>query len=117
MDSLGNKDIFSRNLRRLMQRFGKDRNQICDDLSFKYSTFNDWYNGKKYPRIDKIEMLANYFGVLKSDLIEEKEKEKPVGRAADEMEEELLNLCSRLTPAQKQRQIQILRDILGVQDK
>ena len=72
MSSLGNKEVFSRNLRALMQRFGKSRNQVCDDLGFKYTTFNDWYNGNKYPRIDKIEMLADYFHVLKSDLIEDK---------------------------------------------
>lgn len=73
MDALGNKEIFSRNLRNLMERFGKDRNQVCSDLNFKYTTFADWYNGNKYPRIDKIEMLANYFGVQKSDLIEDKD--------------------------------------------
>ena len=72
MSDLGNKDIFSRNLRTLMQRSGKERNQVCEDLGFKYTTFTDWYNGNKYPRIDKIELLANYFGVLKSDLIEDK---------------------------------------------
>ena len=72
MSSLGNKEVFYRNLRALMQRFGKSRNQVCDDLGFKYTTFNDWYNGNKYPRIDKIEMLADYFHVLKSDLIEDK---------------------------------------------
>ena len=72
MSSLGNKEVFSRNLRALMQRFGKSRNQVCDDLGFKYTTFNDWYNGNKYPRINKIEMLADYFHVLKSDLIEDK---------------------------------------------
>lgn len=73
MSGLGNKEIFSRNLRALMEQAGKDRNQVCDDLGFKYSTFNDWYNGNKYPRIDKIEMLSNYFGVMKSDLIEDKQ--------------------------------------------
>ena len=38
-------------------------------------------NGSKYPRMDKVEMLAEYFGILKSDLIEDKseeEKAKPV---------------------------------------
>lgn len=35
-------------------------------------TFNEWLKAKKYPRIDKIEKLADYFGILKSDLIEEK---------------------------------------------
>ena len=72
MSDLGNKEVFSRNLRALMQRHGKTRNQVCDDLNFRYTTFNDWYNGNKYPRIDKIEILANYFNVLKSDLIEDK---------------------------------------------
>jgi hypothetical protein len=32
-------------------------------------------NGKKYPRMDKVEKLAAYFGILKSDLIEEKNEE------------------------------------------
>lgn len=73
MSGLGNKEIFSRNLRALMEQAGKDRNRVCDDLGFKYSTFNDWYNGNKYPRIAKIEMLSNYFGVMKSDLIEDKQ--------------------------------------------
>ena len=48
---------------------------MCHDLGVSYSTFSDWYNAKKYPRIDKIELLANYFGVEKSDLIESHEKE------------------------------------------
>jgi len=60
---LGNKAVFSKNLRSLMSQFGKDRRQVCDDLGFKYTTFTDWYNGNKYPRIDKIEILADYFGV------------------------------------------------------
>lgn len=72
MSSIGNKVVFSRNLRSLMEAKGKDRGQVCKDLGFKYTTFTDWYNGNKYPRIDKIEMLADYFGVLKSDLIEDK---------------------------------------------
>ncbi len=71
MSTPTSKDIFSRNLRALMDRFGKDRSQVCADLGVKYTTFADWYNGNKYPRIDKIERLAQYFGVLKSDLIED----------------------------------------------
>lgn len=72
MSSIGNKIVFSKNLRSLMEKIGKGRKQVCADLGFKYTTFTDWYNGNKYPRIDKIEMLADYFGVLKSDLIEDK---------------------------------------------
>ena len=71
MSNLGNKDIMAKNIRRLMDIKGKDRNDICQDLGFKYTTFTDWINAKTYPRIDKIEMLANYFGVSKADLVEE----------------------------------------------
>jgi len=72
MSDLGNKKIFSDNLTRLMVENGKDRKQMCAALGVSYSTFSDWVNGLKYPRIDKIELMANYFGVQKSELIEEK---------------------------------------------
>lgn len=72
MSGIGNKEIFSRNLRYYMEKSNKSRKDLCDDLGFVYTTFCDWYNGLKYPRIDKIEMLANYFNIQKSDLIEEK---------------------------------------------
>lgn len=76
---MNNKSIFAKNLRMYMEQSGKSRKDICRDLGFSYYTFTDWVNGKKYPRMDKVEMLANYFGIQKSDLIEEKlteEKEK-----------------------------------------
>ena len=72
MSALGNKEIMARNIKRLMELNGKDRNDVCNDLGFKYTTFTDWINAKTYPRIDKIEMMANYFGVSKADLVEER---------------------------------------------
>ena len=60
----------------LMGTFGKSRKDICNDLGFSYYTFSDWVNRKKYPRMDKVEMLAGYFGIKKSDLIEEKDEQK-----------------------------------------
>lgn len=71
MSSIGNKIVLSKNLRRLMAEHNVDRAQMCKDIGVAYTTFSDWYNGTKYPRIDKIEMMANYFGVPKSALIEE----------------------------------------------
>ncbi len=75
MGDLGNKEIFSRNLRYYMTIHNKSRNDLCRDLDFKYTTFTDWYNGNIYPRIDKIEKIANYFRIEKSDLIENKNNE------------------------------------------
>ena len=70
-----NKSVFAKNLQRQMDLNRKSRKDVCEALGFSYYTFSDWVNGKKYPRMDKVEILANYFGILKSDLIEDK-KEK-----------------------------------------
>lgn len=69
---MDNKSVFAANLKKYMELNNKSRQEICKALGFNYYTFSDWVNGKKYPRMDKVEMLARYFGVLKSDLIEEK---------------------------------------------
>lgn len=78
VERMDTKDVFAFNLRRYMERYGKSRTDISEALKISYFTVSDWVNGKKYPRMDKVEMLASYFGIQKSDLIEEKkEKENP----------------------------------------
>ena len=72
---MDNKSIFAKNLKQQMELKGKSRRDVCAALGFSYYTFSDWVNGKKYPRMDKVEMLADYFGILKSDLIEERTEE------------------------------------------
>lgn len=68
--NIGNKEIFAQNLSRYMNERGIDRNTLCEKLDFKYSTLCEWLSARKYPRIDSIEKMANYFGIQKSDLIE-----------------------------------------------
>lgn len=72
MSTLGNKEIMAQNIRYYLKRYGKTQKEICKDLGFKEMTFSDWVNAKTYPRIDKIEKMANYFHVQKADLVEEK---------------------------------------------
>lgn len=69
------KDVLSKNLRYYMESRGKNQKELAEIVGVSAPTMNDWLKAKKYPRIDKIEMLANYFGILKSDLIEEKTEE------------------------------------------
>lgn len=75
MNAEESKKIMARNIKRNMERKGVSNQQICDALGFKYTTFMDWINAVTYPRIGKVEAMANYFGILKSDLIEEKTEE------------------------------------------
>ena len=72
MTNLGNKEILAKNLSYYINKSGKTKKEIAEIVSVAPSTLNEWTKGKKYPRIDKIELLANYFKILKSDLIEER---------------------------------------------
>ena len=76
MNAEENKRIMAQNIKRFMEQKGVTNQQLCDDLGFKYTTFMDWIKAVTYPRIGKVEAMANYFGCEKSDLIEDK-KEKP----------------------------------------
>ena len=72
MGGLGNKEIMAKNIRYYMEKYGKSRQDMCDALGVKYTTFTDWVKGNSYPRIDKIELMANYFGISKADLVEDR---------------------------------------------
>ena len=72
MRDLGNKQVMSRNLKRLMAERKVSAKELSKRLDFPYTTVLSWLKADNYPRIDKIEAMADYFGVLKSDLIEEK---------------------------------------------
>ena len=78
MSNLGNKITMSNNLKRYLKINNITRSQLSESLGISYSTISDWINGKAYPRIDKIEMMANYFGINKSDLVEEKANQKEI---------------------------------------
>ncbi|MFR5876358.1 MAG: helix-turn-helix transcriptional regulator [Eubacterium sp.] len=66
------KKVFANNLNRIMEENEKKQADIRKLLNVSKSTVSSWCNAQKMPRMDKIEILAKYFGVLKSDLIEDK---------------------------------------------
>ena len=81
MSNLGNKEVMAKNIQYYMALNGKTRNDMCEALGVKYTTFTDWVKGNVYPRIDKIELMANYFGINKADLVEE-HSNKPTSSSA-----------------------------------
>ena len=95
MNTEENKRIMARNIKRYMEQKGVTNQQICDALDFKYTTFMDWIKGVTYPRIGKVEAMANYFGCEKSDLIEDK-KETPTTPEGDELSVDMKELVERI---------------------
>ena len=102
---LENKKVMAKNILRYMSLKQKSRQEVCKDLGFSYSTFSEWVSGKKYPRIDKIEIMANYFGCEKSDLIEEKQ---PAESELSLKKREFIQKVENMTDAQIERLEQIL---------
>ncbi len=64
--------IFSKNLNYYMRLNGKNQTDLINDLGFNKSAVSTWCNGTRLPRMDKVEILAHYFNINRSDLIEEK---------------------------------------------
>lgn len=65
------RDIFVKNLRYLMEARGITQADICRVLEVSSATASDWCSGKKFPRIDKVQRLADLLGVRLSTLTSE----------------------------------------------
>ncbi len=91
-----NREIFSANLRLLMSKSGKSRKDVSEAIDVSYNTFTDWYKGKKYPRIEKMELLANYFGVTVSELVGKQGEDVPTDISPRNVKNEVLDVIIRL---------------------
>ena len=117
MSNIGNKEIFAKNLAYYLQRSGRDQKEVAEVVGVAPSTFNEWMKAKKYPRIDKIEMLANYFGILKSDLIETVSEDgySPSEPQLTEGEKLMLELFRRIPEDRQSAALELLRAALKMQ--
>ena len=115
MSNIGNKETFAKNLNFYLDTTGKTQKEVAEAIGVAPASLNEWIKGKKYPRIDKIEMLAKYFGILKSDLIEEKgiNKNLPQTETITEGEKMLLELFRRVPESEQQMVIDIVRVALN----
>ncbi len=69
------KEIFSKNLKHLLDNSGKTQVEIAKDIGVSPQTMNTWVRGIAIPRMGKIQKLADYFGVDKSRLIDDSDNE------------------------------------------
>lgn len=111
---LGNKRIMSNNIKRHLAQRGLNVKDFSTEMDFKYTTVLDWVNAKTYPRIDKIELMARYFGVDKSDLVEEynpiKEKQSTTKQILD-------NIFNKLEKPRQEIVINTAQEQLEEQNK
>ncbi len=71
MNDIEQRKVFSRNLNRYLTENDKTQREVADAIGVIPSTFNTWCQGIAIPRMGKVQALADYFHINKSDLIEE----------------------------------------------
>lgn len=66
------KHIFAKNLNYYISLNGKQQNEVAKDIGENPSTLNMWCKGNSLPGLGKIQKLADYFKIGKSDLTDDK---------------------------------------------
>lgn len=64
--------IFSKNLNYYIEKSQKTQKEIATAIEVSPQTFNTWCQGIAIPRMGKVQRLADYFNIGKSDLIDDK---------------------------------------------
>lgn len=72
MTDIEQKKIFSKNLNYFLSQMNKTQKEVADAISVSPQTFNTWCQGIALPRMGKVQKLADYFHIEKSDLIDER---------------------------------------------
>lgn len=112
MAGLTVRDIFPIRLKHYMRENGKSRNDLVAELGLKYSTIRDWEKGITIPRMDKVELLANYFGCENTDLLEIK-KEPVIDDELSATKQELHDFVDGLSETEAAVLLASLKSALG----
>lgn len=123
--------VFSTNLLFYMQKNNKTREDVARFLNVSLPTMSNYLNGKRFPKIDKLQALSEYFGVTVSDLVQDRaqmwkqkltspEYVKDIWNRLDDMHTELLSPDSVPTwegvPIDEKQRALLLKSIENLMD-
>lgn len=89
-------EIFTQNLQRYMDKFGKNQKEMAEIVGVSPPTFHDWLKGKKMPRMKNVQKLADYFGIALSDLIEDKTTDEKVTETMQKNSDTMVDITVRI---------------------
>ena len=70
MEDIEQKKIFARNLSHYLNISGKTQREVAAGIKVSPQTFNTWIQCIALPRMGKIQALADYFKINKTDLLD-----------------------------------------------
>ena len=68
--------IFSDNLKYYLKLNNKTQLDLANAIGVSNTTINNYVKGYNAPRMDKVDKICKYLGVSRSDLMEERIKDK-----------------------------------------
>lgn len=128
MKNYENKEVFSTNLRYYIARKGIAKQDLARAAGVSNSSITDWVQGRSYPRMDRIQKLADYLGCEKLDLIEEHSfsnqyyLDKQVDGLAKELKSdhkavEIFQEIKKLSPSNKEMILNLINSLPKGEDK
>lgn len=63
-------DILVKNLLYYLNKLDLTQTEFAREMGYPETTVSNWFNKNTYPRPDKIQEIANYFGIRRTDLTE-----------------------------------------------
>ena len=109
---LGNKDVFSANLTYYIEKSHLTQKEVAKKIGVTESSITDWVTKRHYPRLDKIQLLAEVFGVKPTDLVEPLDLSQ---KTIDEKKQLVLDLFDRIPDGNKEIAIKMLQTLTGNQ--
>ena len=70
------KNIFSKNLNRLLEEKGATQLELANYIGVSNTTVNNYVQGYNTPRMDKVDKICDFFGITRSELLEEKQNKE-----------------------------------------
>ena len=95
------------NIKKLRLQHGLDQAQLGKIAGVTDKAVSTWENNISIPRMGAIEKIANYFGILKSDIIEDRIESKSL----DEISFAAFDGFKKLDPANQKMILNIINDI------
>ena len=106
------KKIFSDNLKKFLARTNLPQSEVAKRIGVSPQTFNTWTQGIAIPRMGKIQLLADFFNVKKSDLIDENKQEKPINPLTTQITKNV----EKLTDENKEKTLDYTEELLTEQN-
>ena len=80
----------------LLHERGVTAYKVAKATGISTASLTDWKKGRSSPKADKLQKIADYFGVSVDYLLGNEPKEKPAGQTTDEPNEKILKFVEIL---------------------